>query len=662
MATVVNTTDEPLDLTSGRLLAPGAQAVVDVMLEHEAALLADGDLLITDGATIPPLPANTLASVRALVPYVVNPAPFVLDVAMADGTKFIKDDGTLGRPTVDLAELGFDPATQTELDVRAAALQAETTAAISAHEVDTTAVHGIADTSKLAKFDAANAAGTVLSAVDGTPVSGVSTGVTAALIEFAGHSYAAGGGAVAPGGVTPAVELAYPELLASALHIARRRNIAQGGAITCWPNTNIAGDGGYAQVLQEVTRLAPGANEPFTAQAPIVVPHFGLNDLAVLGSTNLNPFKEAYRTILATYALAARYEETDASCAYTGTWAAATYTDKNSGTGTKYTQTVGDKVTISVPGAYDGTGRIDLFVVTANGGSQPTWGIKIDGVDQADWVMDATRTDVANSKASVICKRLGPLAAGAHTITLTYKSVAAQFAIFDSWGIEAGIQPVFVVPMANRCVDYSAWATYPHGPNAATDPMTDASIVALRTAQSAIHAEFASVIEVDVDSLLNKSATLFIADLTHLTNEGHRIVAEALRAAVVSAVSAAIPKATPVFKPFWRRLGTQSGAQFQNGWVHNGTTALLGFRKSEAGQVQLKGALKQPTLANMSTVMFTLPPGFRPADARIFNVVAGATYCSVLVDPTGVVYILSNAPGAANTGIFLDSITFPAEQ
>jgi hypothetical protein len=98
VAIVINTTDAALDLTSGRLLAPGASANVDVTLPHEASLLTDGDLRITDGDVEPAAPASVDTAVRALVAYDENPGPFVIDLTEADGTKYILDDGTLGTP------------------------------------------------------------------------------------------------------------------------------------------------------------------------------------------------------------------------------------------------------------------------------------------------------------------------------------------------------------------------------------------------------------------------------------------------------------------------------------------------------------------------------------------------------------------------------------
>ena len=96
----------------------------------------------------------------------------------------------------------------------------------------------------------------------------------------------------------------------------------------------------------------------------------------------------------------------------------------------------------------------------------------------------------------------------------------------------------------------------------------------------------------------------------------------------------------------------------QNGWVNFNATDFesAGYRRSAAGDVQLKGTIKDGTTA-ASTVLFTLPAGHRPAKTRIFPVVSNNALGQVRVFSSGAVAIY----GGSNVWLALDGIAFKAD-
>lgn len=477
-------------------------------------------------------------------------------------------------------------------------------------------------------------------------------------MESAGHSIGAGGGANRPGGVSGYDvnhDLGYTRRIARTMGM-RLRDMAIGGAIACWPTVYDGGDGGYAHVLQNTPRQPLPFDQPKYPHAPLVHLYFGLNDLAVIGSNNLTPFKEAYRTIVASFKLAARYQDTDPSVAYTAGWLPYASTEANSGTQITYSTTVNDTITISVPATYDGRSSIDLF---SQGNALATVGITVDGATQPDW---SITTDMwchdAGEKPNGYVKRLGAFPAGAHTIVIKLKS--GKFS-FDSWGIEAADGPTFLTPLPFRPTKYSLWQTWPHGATAPVNPMTDASIPPLKAAVQAIHAEFGSAdfIEVDIDPLLNKNAAYFADDGAHPNNEGQRIIATACLAALAKRLPSSPPKWSGKTRRAWRKVGGPGGPSYMNGWIPG--SAGVEFTVDELGFVHIRGDLKNPTLGSYGAVMFTLPNGFIPQNDVIATVPMAALWATVWITKAthatpGAVSLLIRPGATANAAVFLEGV------
>jgi hypothetical protein len=70
----------------------------------------------------------------------------------------------------------------------------------------------------------------------------------------------------------------------------------------------------------------------------------------------------------------------------------------------------------------------------------------------------------------------------------------------------------------------------------------------------------------------------------------------------------------------WHEVGASGEPQFQNGWGNLGTPGheTAGFFKDHEGIVHLKGSLKP----GGTSLVFQLPPGFRPASGKFIQVAA----------------------------------------
>lgn len=95
-----------------------------------------------------------------------------------------------------------------------------------------------------------------------------------------------------------------------------------------------------------------------------------------------------------------------------------------------------------------------------------------------------------------------------------------------------------------------------------------------------------------------------------------------------------------------------------NSWVTPGAMGSLyqiAAYRLDAGQVQLRGMIGAGTL---STPIFTLPAGFRPALREMFSCVANGGSAQVEVRPDGMVIVIAYASGSTNTLVSLAGIRF----
>lgn len=205
-------------------------------------------------------------------------------------------------------------------------------------------------------------------------------------MEVSGDSYAQGVGSL------DAVH-GYSSILAGLLKVPMI-NHAIGGAVCAWPKSALgaSGDGGFANVLQDVTSLNNPAKAPYMSPGGLASLHYSFNDLWDNGHAAAIPrLISALRLVIGRYRSGGQFEVTHSAfgAASNLTFAAS----QNNGDGRLWDQTLGSPATLTftVPadlpaGAIAGmygvvapntTGTITF---TKNGVAQPAWSITLDPI------------------------------------------------------------------------------------------------------------------------------------------------------------------------------------------------------------------------------------------------------------------------------------------
>jgi hypothetical protein len=453
---------------------------------------------------------------------------------------------------------------------------------------------------------------------------------TFAQLDVCGHSVAAAGGA------TRGWQNGYVDNLARMLGVEVLRDLAAGGAISCWPlQSGPTGVGGWGWVMAGQTGhlVAPGPagfGAPYLPARHLGLVHITENDFAELGSQKPQPMQEALRALISWMRTAVVVDDTDAAWTYTGTWSTTALGGFGTGPTGSYhsTTTVGDKATLAVPADWPGPPcvlAIDFFIDPT---TDVTATIKIDGAAGTDVRLQGSAlcdTNVAG-KHNVYCYRIKNLAAGAHTIEVSLKSqgAAGQTLFVNDARVEADPAdgPIVIVPSSWRPADnYSLWATWPHGPSAGTDPATDAGLATWKTAEQAVVADFDSnVVYVDIDTVLGKNAAYFDpTDHTHPNPLGHSLIAQAIYDALRAADLLTERRSTrPAPLPptnYTRVFGQAGSASLSNSWVQD--SPALAWYRAPNGRMYLRGAVKSGSSG--SAVITTFAPGERPLKDLTFH-------------------------------------------
>lgn len=113
------------------------------------------------------------------------------------------------------------------------------------------------------------------------------------------------------------------------------------------------------------------------------------------------------------------------------------------------------------------------------------------------------------------------------------------------------------------------------------------------------------------------------------------------------------------YPPPWRYVGATGEPAFKNSWTNYGSLGFgVSFRKSAAGQVEIRGFAKSGTI---NTAAFTLPDGYRPSEQVILMCSAwnGAAMVGgmVGVSTAGDVYLYTST----NNRFHLDGASFWAD-
>jgi acetyltransferase-like isoleucine patch superfamily enzyme len=341
-------------------------------------------------------------------------------------------------------------------------------------------------------------------------------------LEVSGHSIAFGGG-------VSAFEHRFTTRLAELLD-AEEVNRSVAGAIACWQETGAdPGDGGYARVLQSFLRPAdPEAAHP---SGLVGLVNYGVNDLAVLGPDNLDPFRHALRTAISRHRAAAVFEESHPTVSYDGSWTPRPAAGPDcSGKGVMVTAEDGASFTVSVPERFPG-GTVALGFVAASG-SGARHAFTLDG--EPAGVLDTRGiTDQLGHRVGAVM-RLPGVSPGPHEIVCRVTSCAGDTA-FDYWQLESEPALPVLLPLAYPMLDWRPYDGWPHRP-------TEAGVAALNDLIVGVAAEFgAQAITVDTVSVMRAEDAVFGSAGTYPNDAGHAALARACAAALSAAELAERP-------------------------------------------------------------------------------------------------------------------------
>lgn len=462
-----------------------------------------------------------------------------------------------------------------------------------------------------------------------------------ARLMIFGHSYTAGY-LNTEGGERWATRLAVM------LH-AEEVTYAQSGGILAADVAN-GNSGGYPNVLNALTPRAgasgvysPRNAAPYMPLSPVVVIDYGFNDLAWLNATTATAvawFKAALRACVCIARAGGWFPDTDSSVAYSSGWSANTGVE-GYGAPTNHTATAtGKTVTITVPADFPG-GEIDLLTLPFGAGTK--WSTVVDGGSAQ--LLDGTSSafgPYGPGGSNLAVQRLTGLAAGAHTIVMTVSALdSGATACFQGWLIAGPSVPLTV--LVNHpdcpCLPLTAGGA-PH------TPVTSSDVTALNTAISALVAEFAdgNVVLADIAAAFaaaggNVASTapgsLYVSDSLHPNAAGHALIAATVRDAIRSAPAPTVARACPAGR-IERQVGGPLEPQLASGWTVTSSDPAW-FCKDGSGIVTVTLALTKGSAGSFGETIFTLPPGYWPANnVAMFGLSWNSGFTAVVLAALGI--------------------------
>lgn len=459
---------------------------------------------------------------------------------------------------------------------------------------------------------------------------GSGAGGSAAIMDVLGDSIAAGVG------VSGSDLQGFSFKLARRLGAKQINTFAHGGAMAHAHQAGggALGDGGWGWFLgsQALHGYLPPQGwlnpEDSLPIRDLVILKYGHNDAADLGTANPRPYQEAMRNLISALLTCSDIDITDASWSFAATWVTANVFGYSSGPAAafKYTQTLNDTATLTIPAGKLPAGRTLAIVFLVPPAADHNVGITFDGVAQTDLRLQGSVLcgQGAGGRSNEYVYRTTALSDGAaHTIVLTNKAQTTGLLEIDGARVEAdpADSPIILVPNLHRCTTagYTYFATgYANG-----GAMGDATIAAFNTALQSTLAEFPAAIYVDFDAVINKTASLLFDGL-HPNSLGHSKCADACYAAIVASgkIDGRQSRTNPIAG------GPQGGAfigqggdpAFANSWGNFGVTSAdpqFRFVKDIQGRVYGRGAVKSGTSA--TATITTLSGGWRPAFDLFFT-------------------------------------------
>lgn len=306
------------------------------------------------------------------------------------------------------------------------------------------------------------------------------------------------------------------------------RNYASTGAMLTQEGRQ---HGGYARVLQEVTRSQRTA--PYAADGGAAVLCYGINDMGNKGVTTQlrTAFQHALRTCISRWRASSIRENnynlgtSPGQISYGAGFTESGGTSEfSSGTSIhRATSTTNATITITLPSDYGGEPVVVCWVGAA-GAFGAT--ITFSGTAGVTGTLSTSNIMPSGSHCPVVRRITNLTAANAgQTIVMTATSIDASGAAeFDCWWIEATNPPPVIVCNIAR-LTAAGYASYPN-------TVTDADVATWNQAIADVVAEFDGMVQIaDLDAALNKDASLIFTDGVHPNEFGAARIADALLAA-----------------------------------------------------------------------------------------------------------------------------------
>jgi hypothetical protein len=311
-----------------------------------------------------------------------------------------------------------------------------------------------------------------------------------------------------------------------------KRNWAVNGSRACIEGYST---GGFARFYKGSKK--PQRGGPYVADGGAALFCWGINDLGLAGFTT--QFKDAYqhamRTCISRWRAAVIYENdfqvgtrTSYGAGF-GSIGAVGYTSND--TAHWCTATTNANFTLTLPSDYKGE-PVSICLVGAGGvsGGIVTWSgtAGVTGTTSTSNILPSS----AVSHCPII-KRITNLTAGnaGQTIIGTVNTLDSGGAVMlDCWWLESLNPPPIIwcntarLPAAGYTTNYPSWT--------GTEASRDQDVVDLNSRITTCAAEFDSMVQIaDLDSIINKDATLLFTDSLHPNEYGSAAIVDAIQAA-----------------------------------------------------------------------------------------------------------------------------------
>lgn len=308
-----------------------------------------------------------------------------------------------------------------------------------------------------------------------------------------------------------------------------RRNWAVNGSRACIEGYST---GGFARFYKGSKK--PQRGGPYVADGGGALFCWGINDLGLVGNTTQikTAVAHAMRTCISRWRMGVIYEngfQVGTRTSYGAGFGSVATVGYASGDQVHWcTSTTNANFTLTLPSDYNGeTVAVTLIGAGGLSGGIVTWG-------GTTGVSGTTSTsDILPSAAASHCpvtKRFTGLtsANAGQTITGTVNTLDAGGAVMlDYWGLEAKDPPPIIVCNTARLTasgytsNYAGWS--------GTEASRDQDVVDLNSNVASVIAEFDGMVQMaDMDSIINKQATMYASDGLHPNEYGAAAVVDAI--------------------------------------------------------------------------------------------------------------------------------------